>query len=120
MAAVTTEPLIYLRDLRVAIEVRADGRTATVIVLDNDPDPNGEYLPVEGALLLVTDHEDGKVAEVHTDAHGNAGFAIPADVEPHQIALSVDAHGFNRRHLRLDGERLGIDLREVLYGGGVA
>ncbi len=41
MAAVTTEPLIYLRDLDVTIEVQADGRTARVTVLDNDALPSG-------------------------------------------------------------------------------
>jgi hypothetical protein len=116
MAAITTEPCIYLRDLDVEIEVQRDGRTARFTVLDNDPDARGEHLPVAGAAIMVRDHRDGLVARVSTDANGETGFAIPADVEPEELVAVVRAEGFNARHLRLDGSNLCIDLREVLYG----
>lgn len=116
MAAVTTEPLIYLRDVEVRIEVQADGRTARVEVYDNDADTTGDKPAVGGAELIVVDHTDGVVARTTTDISGLAGFAIPADLEPTDLRLSVRASGFNPRHLRLDGTNLGIDLREALYG----
>lgn len=116
MAAVTTEPLVYLRDLDVSIEVQPDGRTARVQVFDNDADTTGEQPPVAGAELIIADHRDGMVARTTTDRSGLAGFAIPADMEPSDFRLSVRADGFNRRHLLLDGTNLGINLREALYG----
>ena len=116
MAAVTTEPLVYLRDVDVSIEVQPDGRTARVEVYDNDADTTGEKPPVAGAELIVADHRDGMVARTTTDSSGLAGFAIPADLEPADLRLSVRAEGFNPRHMRLDGSNLGIDLREALYG----
>jgi len=116
MAAVTTEPFVYLRDLHVDLVVAHDGRTATVTVLDNDQDTNGERPPVAGAHLIVSDHRDGRVASAVTDAEGSAGFAIPPDVRPSGLRLAVRAEGFNPRHLLLDGTPLAIDLREALYG----
>lgn len=116
MAAVTTEPFVYLRDVDVAIEVQPDGRTARVEVFDNDADTTGEKPPIAGAELIIGDHRDGLVARTSTDGSGLAGFAIPADMEPSDLRLSVRAEGFNRRHLLLDGTNLGIDLREALYG----
>jgi len=116
MAAVTTEPLIYLRDLRVEIVVQRDGRTAQVTVLDNDAAPSGEHPPVEGAEILVTDHRDGKVARVVADSNGVAGLAIPADLEPADLRIAVHADGFNPRHMRMDGTNFAVDLGEVLYG----
>jgi len=118
MAAVTAEPLIYLRDLDVAIQVAHDGRTAQVSVLDNDADTTGERPPVEGAEILVTDHVDGLVARTKTDAGGNAGIAIPADLLPSELRIAVRAEGFNPRHMLLDGSNLALDLRQVLYGAG--
>jgi hypothetical protein len=117
MAAVTTEPLIYLRDLRVEIEPSHDGRTARVSVADNDADEHGVHAAVGGAEVLVTDHADGRVALLRTDEHGVAGFAIPGDVRAAQVLLSISAQGFNRRRLRLDGTSIAIDLRAALYGG---
>jgi hypothetical protein len=118
MAAITTEPLIYLRDMDVAVQVSHDGRTAQVSVLDNDADLSGEHPPLIGAQVLVMDHLDGKVASGATDSGGNAGFAIPADMLPSDLRMAVHATGFNPRHMLLDGSNLAMDLREVLYGGG--
>lgn len=117
MAAITTEPLIYLRDLRVEVAVQRDGRTAQVTVLDNDPGPAGEREPVGGAEILVTDHRDGVLARVVTDVSGVAGVSIPADLEPADLRLAVHADGFNPRHMRMDGSNFPLDLRTVLYGG---
>jgi hypothetical protein len=116
MAAVTTEPLIYLLDLDVEVVTQADGRTAQITVRENDALPSGEKPAVAGAELLVTDHRDGRVARALTDANGVAGISIPADLEPADLRLRVAADGFNPRHMRLDGTSIAVDLREVLYG----
>jgi len=116
MAAVTTEPLVYLRDLRVEVVVQRDGRTAQVTVLDNDANGAGEYPPVSGASILVSDHRDGVVSRMHSDENGLAGISIPADMDPSDLRLAVQAEGFNHRHLLMDGTNLALDLRRVLYG----
>ncbi len=116
MEAITTEPLIYLRDLDVEIVAQADGRTAQITVLDNDAGPSGEKSPVKAAEVLVSDHKDGKVARALTDANGVAGISIPADLTPADLRLRVHADGFNPRHMLLDGSNLALDLRRVLYG----
>ncbi len=116
MAAVTTEPLIYLRDVAVQITVAHDGRTAQIAVVDNDADVSGENPPIGGAEIIVSDHKDGRVARTTTDASGNAGIAIPADLDPEDLRIAVRAEGFNPRHMLLDGTNLAIDLRELLYG----
>jgi hypothetical protein len=117
MEAVTTEPLIYLRDLDVEIVAQADGRTAQITVLDNDAGPSGEKAPVARAEVLVSDHKDGKVARTLTDANGLTGISIPADLAPADLRVRVHADGFNPRHMLLDGSNLALDLRRVLYGG---
>ncbi len=116
MAAITTEPLVYLRDLDVEVVVQRDGRTAQVTVLDNDAGPSGEKHPAGGAEVLVSDHRDGLVARVVTDANGVAGISIPADLEPADLRIAVQVEGFNSRHMRMDGSNFALDLREVLYG----
>ena len=116
MAAITTEPFVYLRDVRLEVEVSHDGRTGSVTVRDNDADMAGEFPPVAGARVLVQDHRDGKVADLQTDANGVAGFALPADVRASELRVVVGAEGFNPRHLRMDGTDLAVDLREALYG----
>ncbi len=119
MAAITTEPLVYLRDLDVLVAVAHDGRTAQISVLDNDADESGDQPQVAGAEILVADHREGKVATARTDEAGNTGIAIPADLEPADLRISIRADGFNSRHMLLDGSNLALDLREVLYGGAV-
>lgn len=116
MAAITTEPFVYLRDLRIELETAPDGRTGRVLVLDNDPDTTGERPPVAGAEVRVVDHADGVVARARTGGEGIAGFTLPADVRPSALAMSVHAEGFNPRHLRLDGTNIALDLRAALYG----
>lgn len=118
MAAVTAEPCIYLRDLRVEVEVTHDGRTARFAVTDNDPVEGGEHPPIAGANIVVTDRRDGVVARVVTGPDGLAACAVPAELRPSELLAAVHAEGFNPRHLRLDGSNVCIDLREVLYGGG--
>lgn len=116
MKTVTGEPMIWLRDLDVTAECAPDGRTARVIVLDNDPDLSGEKPPVADAQVLVHGHPDTQLAKLTTNAAGIAGFATPADVAPADIVLSVRHPDYNPRHLRLDGTRMVIDLRRELYG----
>jgi len=118
MAAVTTEPFIYLRDLRVSVSVAPDGRTSQVTVLDHDEDERGVALPVENAMVTATDEQGRRIASVGTNADGLAAIGIPAELRPAEITIEVDALGFNPRHLRLDGANLAIDLRALLYGAG--
>lgn len=113
MAAVTCEPCIWLRDTAVTIEVAADGRTARIEVLDNDADTTGERPAIAGATIRVVDRVDGHVATTRTGADGLAAFAIPADLLPSELALSVTAEGFNTRHMRLDGTNIAIDPRTL-------
>ena len=115
MAAITTEPFVYLRDLHITVHVQPDGRTARVTVLDNDADTTGERPPLV-ADILVSDHTDGRVAKTATNADGVAGFAIPPDMRAHDLRLAVHADGFNSRHMLMDGSNLALDLRHVLYG----
>jgi hypothetical protein len=120
MKVITGEPMIWLRDMAVTVEAAADGRTARVVVADNDADASGELPPIEGAEVIVHarfgDGEPAVLAKVETNAAGVAGFATPADVAADRIALSVRHADYNPRHLRLDGVSLGIDLRRELYG----
>jgi hypothetical protein len=116
MKTIIGEPMIWLRDMAVAVEAAPDGRTARVIVLDNDADLSGERPPVEGAEVLVHCSTDRTLAQVRTNQAGIAGFATPADVPASEIAISIRHPDFKPRHLRLSGESLGIDLRRELYG----
>lgn len=116
MRTITGEPAIWLRDLDVRVEPAPDGRTARVVVCDNDPDADGEKPPIAGATVRVVGRQDHVLATLTTNAAGVAGFATPADVPPHDIAVSVHHPDFNPRHLRLDGTPLTIDLRRALYG----
>jgi hypothetical protein len=120
LAAVVAEPMIWLRDLAVTARRAPDGRTARVIVADNDADASGEKPVFAGAEVRVEAHREGAAARViasgKTDASGIFGFATPSDADSKQIAVSIRAPGFNPRHLLLDGTRLALDLREALYG----
>ena len=116
MKTVTGEPMIWLRDLDVAVEPAPDGRTARVIVCDNDADASGEKPPIAGAEVRVVGADEELVASLQTNAMGVAGFSTPADVAPRNLVLSVHHPDYNPRHLRLDGTNLAIDLRRALYG----
>jgi hypothetical protein len=118
MKTVIGEPMIWLRDLDVQVEAAPDGRTARVVVCDNDSDVSGEKPPIAGAEVLVHAPHLGALATVRTNEIGLAGFATPPDVSPHEIVVRVAHPDFNPRHLRLDGTNLSIDLRRELYGGG--
>ena len=118
MKTVTGEPMIWLRDLDVAVEPAPDGRTARVVVCDNDADGSGEKPPVPGAEVRVLSVGDRVLAALTTNAAGVAGFSTPADVAPRDIVLSIQHPDYNPRHLRLDGTNLAIDLRRTLYQGG--
>lgn len=120
LEATVAEPMIWLRDLAVDVECAADGRTARVLVSENDALASGERPGVEGAEVIVEAHVAGaaprRIAHGRTGPSGVYGFATPSDLAPHQQALSVRAEGFNPRRLRLDGAALALDLRAVLYG----
>jgi hypothetical protein len=89
-------------------------------VLDNDADESGEFVPIADAEVVVQQHREGRapreLARGRTDRNGLFGFATPSDASSRDISLSIHAHGRNPRHLRLDGERLGVDLRAALFG----
>jgi hypothetical protein len=118
--AVVAEPMIWLRDVAVEVERAPDGRSARVLVRENDALPSGEQPPVVGAEVVVEGHGEGQaplvLARGDTGAEGVFGFATPSDLASEQIALVVRARGFNARHVRLDGKRLTLDLRRALYG----
>jgi hypothetical protein len=118
--AVVAEPMIWLRDLAVAVERAPDGRTARVFVRDNDALPTGEKPDVEGAEVVVEGHREGEapfvLARGATGPDGVFGFATPSDLASEHVALSVRAPGRNPRRVRLDGRRLALDLRKALYG----
>jgi len=114
--AVTGEPMIWLRDLAVRVEAAADGRTARVIVCDNDADPSGEQPPVEGVEVFVRTSADKLLARLTTNSAGIAGFVTPPDMSPAEIVVAVHHPDYNPRHLRLDGTSLTIDLRAAIYG----
>lgn len=116
MKTITAEPMIWLRDMHVQVERAADGRTARVLVADNDADASGEKSSLPGAEILVHARADTVLARAVTNEAGIAGFTTPADVPSSQIVLSVHHPDFNTRHLRLDGTNLAIDLRRELYG----
>jgi len=122
MAAVVAEPMIWLRDLAVTVERANDGRTARVLVTENDALASGEQLPVEGAEVLVEAHapqaqgQPRRVAQGTTGPGGVFGFATPSDLTPEQLAVRVRAEGRNPRRLLLDGRSLSLDLRAALYG----
>ena len=120
LAAVVAEPMIWLRDLAVTPERAPDGRTARVIVCDNDADASGEQPPLAGAEVVIEAHREGAaarvIAEGKTDDGGIFGFATPSNLDSRQIGVAVRAPGFNARRLLLDGTRLALDLRAALYG----
>jgi hypothetical protein len=119
LEAIVAEPMIWLRDLAVAVERAPDGRSARVLVCDNDATELGEKPPVAGAEVVVEGHAPGRAPRVlargATDVDGIFGFATPSDLESSQIALSVHAKGLNPRHLALDGRSLALDLRGALF-----
>jgi hypothetical protein len=121
LEAVVAEPMIWLKDLAVEVECAADGRTARVVVCENDALPDGERPGVEGAEVIVEAHVPGaaprRIAHGSTGPGGVYGFATPSDLAPEEQAVSIRAPGFNPRRLRLDATALALDLREALYGG---
>jgi len=120
LEAIVAEPMIWLRDLAVTPERAPDGRSARVLVADNDRDATGEKPALAGAEVVVELHREGAAPRVlargATSADGIFGFATPSDRDSHQIGIRVGAKGFNARHLLLDGTRLALDLRAALYG----
>jgi hypothetical protein len=113
MKAITAEPMIWLRDLAVTATRAADGRTARIEVVDNDPSPGGDHPPIGGAAVEVLDHPDRRIASGTTDAAGRFAFATPADVSSDRIALTIQHGEFNSRHVSLDGRSLAPDPREL-------
>jgi hypothetical protein len=121
LVGVVAEPMIWLHDLAVRVERAADGRTARVLVRENDALPSGEQPPVEGAEIRVEVHEkEGararQLASGTTGPGGVYGFATPSEISSERIAIAIHREGFNPRHVRLDGHRLALDLRRALYG----
>jgi hypothetical protein len=115
MKTITGAPMIWLRDLDVQVEPAPDGRTARVLVCDNDADTSGEKPPVEGAEVLVQTAPNTVIARLSTNEAGVAGFAKPADVADEDVVIAIRHDDYNPRHVRLDGTNLLLDLRKELY-----
>ena len=111
--------MIWLRDLAVAVERAPDGRSARVLVHENDALPSGERPALEGAEVVVEGHREARrraCSRADRPVRRVCSASRPVRLDPPQIALVVRARGFNARHVRLDGTRLALDLREALYG----
>jgi hypothetical protein len=117
MKAVVPDPLIYLIDMAVNVVAHEDGRTAMVEVLANDPDESGERPPIEGAEVTLSAQGARILARAKTDAGGTCGLALPVDVEPDDLYVTIHHEDYNPRHLRLDGTPVVEDIRALLYGG---
>ncbi len=113
MKAVTAEPMVWLRDLRVEVERANDRRTARVRVLDNDADPQGEHSPVSDVVVEVVDRPGRRIAEGKTNREGTLAFATPGDIPSERIAVTLRHPDFNPRHMTLEGESLGPDPRQL-------
>ncbi len=108
------DPMIWLRDVEVATERAADGRTGRITVCELDPDTSGHQRPIAGATVRVS----ANGAEIHhglTPANGRVGFATPPDLDTAAIEIEVAVAEHNARHLRLDGTPIGPDLVSELY-----
>ncbi len=113
MSAVTAEPMIWLRDLRVELHRAGDGRTVRFEVSDADADPNGSYAPLEGVSVALFDAQDGKLGSTVTDRSGIAALTTPSDLPSDEIAAVLTHDDFNPRHLSLSGQSLGPDPRRL-------
>jgi phosphonoacetate hydrolase len=111
-----SDGLVYLLDMAVDVAPSADGRTATITVLENDADESGERPPIEGAEVVVSGPGGTVLARARTDRYGVAGVPLPPDLAPEEVVVAVRHDDFNPRHLRLDGTSVLPDLRELLYG----
>ncbi len=120
MKAITPDPLVYLIDMAIDITPHEDGRTAMIEVLANDADTSGERPPIAGAEVTVSaqgaDGAPKVVARATTDIGGTCGVALPMEVDPSDMHVTVHHDDYNPRHLRLDGTTVSIDLRQMLYG----
>ena len=116
MKAVTPDPLIYLIDMAVIVTAHEDGRTAMVEVLANDADRSGERPPVPDAEVTLSTHGAKVLTRARSDSGGTCGLALPPDIEPEELYVTVHHDDYNPRHLRLDGSPVVEDIRALLYG----
>jgi len=112
---VFAEPMIYLRDLRVAIERARDLRSLAVTVQDNDFLPDGEHPPLAGARVVLYGPGGAVIGEAQTTESGRVAFATPANAADAELTVSVERDRFNRRVIRVDGTSIGKDIRQILY-----
>jgi hypothetical protein len=115
MKAIVPAPLVYLLDMAVEIEHARDGRTATITVLANDPDTNGDQPAVAGAEIVVSGQGGQVLARSRTDEYGVAGVPLPPELPAGEVMITVHHDDYNPRHVRLDGSSVALDLRELLY-----
>ena len=121
MKTVTGEPMIWLRDLDVAVEPAPDGRTRArhrAATTTPTPAARSRRSPAPRCCVLGARRQRRR-RRCSTNAAGIAGFSTPADVAPRDIVVSVHHPDYNPRHLRLDGTNLVVDLRRALYGKSV-
>ncbi len=119
LEAFVAEPMIWLKDLAIRCERAPDQRTGRVFVEENDALPTGERPALEGAEVVVEAVRHDRCLELargKTNHAGVFGFATPSDVAAREVCITIDAEGFNARHVRLDGTRIVPDLAAALYG----
>jgi phosphonoacetate hydrolase len=115
IASVITSPLIYLLDMDVEVMRTPDGRNVRVAVRENDVDESGERPPLERAHVILSGPGGEKLAEAETDEGGDAGLPVSVEHEDSRLVVTVEHQGFNTRHMRVVGENLTLDLRQILY-----
>jgi hypothetical protein len=119
LEAFVAEPMIWLKDLAIRCERAPDGRTGRVFVEENDALPSGQRPALEGAVVVVEAKRGDRSVELArgvTGPGGVFGFPTPSDVSSEDVELTIEAEGFNPRHLQLDGGRIMLDLAAALYG----
>ncbi|HLB22705.1 MAG TPA: hypothetical protein VJP07_01280, partial [Dehalococcoidia bacterium] len=78
-------------------------------------DASGERPPVRGADVTLSAHGAKVLARATTDSGGTCGLALPVDVAPDDLYVTVHHEDFNPRHVRLDGTPVVEDIRALLY-----
>ena len=97
-----------------------DRRTGRVFVHENDALASGKRPALEGARVRVEAERAGQRHELARGVAGPGGgfgFPTPSDAASEDVFVTVEADGFNPRHVRLGGTSLVLDLARALHDG---